>query len=151
MQTVEKDDIPHSLSPFYKLLLVHFSQPYRWGSVVKGHDARRRVCQHSEVGCGRGAHGQWATVSVDLVIHQTPLLQERMNPADRHLHFIHLYFLLYSAFFLFQLINKNVIFVVCSRIQQLDRPTSSRHHISLIVCGVSTAEGSQSVSYHSNY
>lgn len=92
-----------SLSPFYELpssithsVLYFFSRPYRWGSVVQGHEARWCVSQHGEVGCGWGAHGQRATLGVDLVVHQTPLLQERMNPGDRQQqHLICFYFLLF--------------------------------------------------------
>lgn len=56
---------------------------YRWGSVVQGNEARRSVSQHGEVGCGRGSHWQRATVGVHLVIHQTPLLQEGVDPDER--------------------------------------------------------------------
>lgn len=56
---------------------------YRWGSVVQGNEARRSVSQHGKVGCGRGSHGQRATVGVHLVVHQTPLLQEGVDPEDR--------------------------------------------------------------------
>lgn len=79
-------------SPMHNsLCLVHFGWSYRWGPVVQGHEARRCVSQNGEVRCGWGAHGQRATVSVNLVVHQTPLLQERMNPADRQQsHLIHM-------------------------------------------------------------
>lgn len=76
---------------YNSLCLVHFGWSYRWGSVVQGHEARWCVSQNGEVRCGWGAHGQRATVSVNLVVHQTPLLQERMNPEDRQQsHWIHL-------------------------------------------------------------
>lgn len=61
----------------------HPSRPYRWGAVVQGHEAGWGVGQHGEVGSGRGAHGQRATVGVHLVVHQTPLLQERVNSGER--------------------------------------------------------------------
>lgn len=78
-------------SMYNSLCLVHFGWSYRWWSVVQGHEARWCVSQNGEVRCGRGAHGQRATVSVNLVVHQTPLLQERMNPEDRQQsHWIHL-------------------------------------------------------------
>lgn len=61
--------------------------PYRWGAVVQGHEARRCVSQHGEVRGGRGAHGQRAAVGVHLVVDQTPLLQEGVNPGDTvHVH-----------------------------------------------------------------
>lgn len=97
-------------TPFihHSLCLVYFSRPYRWGSVVQGHEARWCVSQHGEVGCGRGAHGQRATLGVDLVVHQTPLLQERMNPGDRQQqHLICFYFLLFWAFFWFISMNSS--------------------------------------------
>ena len=65
------------------LRLVYFIGSYRWGSVVQRHEARRCVGQHGEVWCGWGAHGQRAALRVHLVVHQTPLLQEGVNPGDR--------------------------------------------------------------------
>lgn len=50
--------------------------------MVQGHEPRRGVSQHCEVGCGWGAHGQRATLRVNLIVHQTPLLQEGVDPGE---------------------------------------------------------------------
>lgn len=80
----------------HSLCLVCLCRSYRRGSVVQRHEAGWCVSQNGEVRCGWGAHGQRATVSVNLVVHQTPLLQERMNPEDRQQsHLIHMNFTLF--------------------------------------------------------
>lgn len=60
--------------------LPSLSCPYRLGSVVKRHEARGCVSQHSKMRSGWGAHWQWTRLCIDLVVHQTPLLQECMYP-----------------------------------------------------------------------
>lgn len=52
-----------------------------WGAVVHRRQARGGVSQHVEVGGGRGAHGEGPALSIHLVVHQPPLLQEGMHPS----------------------------------------------------------------------
>ena len=50
------------------------------GSVVEGDKSRGGVGQDVEVGGWGRSHGERAALRVHLVVHQTPLLQERMHP-----------------------------------------------------------------------
>ena len=47
---------------------------------MEGDKARGGVGQDVEVGGGGRTHGERAALRVHLVVHQTPLLQERMHP-----------------------------------------------------------------------
>ena len=61
-------------------LVCVFAYPDLRGSVVEGDKSRGGVGQDVEVGGGGRTHGERAALRVHLVVHQTPLLQERMHP-----------------------------------------------------------------------